>query len=68
MYATAYMMIISSPEPKPQVNLSDQNMSVVRRCRRRRCCWRCRKLLTFLSSSTEPPGQFQPNFAQCLLG
>ena len=50
---------ISSPELKAQVSFSDQNLSVVRRCRR--------KLFTF-SSSPEPLGQFQPNLAQNILG
>ena len=61
------MRLFSSPEPKPQVSFSDQNLSVVRRClcRRRRCC---RKLFTFSSSSPEPLGQFQPNLAQSILG
>ena len=53
-------LIFSSPEPKAQVSLSDQNLSVVRR--------RCRKLFTFSSSSPEPLGQFQPNLAQSILG
>ena len=56
------MLIISSPEPKAKVSFSDQNLSVVRRCCRRR-----RKLFTF-SSSPEPLGQFQPNLAQSMLG
>ena len=56
--------VFSSPEPKAQVSFSDQNLSVVRR-RRRRCR---RKLFTFLSSSPEPLGQFQPNLAQSILG
>ena len=48
------------------MNFSDQNLSVVRRCRRwRRCC--CRKVLTFSSSSPEPLGQFHPNLAQASL-
>ena len=54
----------SSSEPKAQVSFSDQNLSVVRRCR---CCRRCRKLSTFSSSSPEPLGQFQQNLAQCIL-
>ena len=34
-----------------------------------RCCRRrCHKLFTFSSSSPEPQGQFQPNFAQSILG
>ena len=41
------------------MSFSDQNLSVVRRCRCRR-----RKLFTFSSSSPEPFGQFQPNLAQ----
>ena len=52
----------SSPEPKAQVSFSDQNLSVVRRCRLRR------KLFTCSSSSPEPLGQFQPNLAQSILG
>ena len=56
--------IFSSPEPKAQVSFSDQNLSIVRRCRRR-CC-RCR--FTFSSSSPEPLDQFQPNLAQSILG
>ena len=56
---------ISSPELKAQVSFSDQNLSVVRRCRH--CCC-CRKLFTFSSSSPEPLGQFQPNLAQNILG
>ena len=45
------MVFFSSPELKAQVSFSDQNMSVVHRCRCLRCRrWRCRKLLTFLSS------------------
>ena len=63
--------IFSSPEPKAQVSFSDQNLSVVRRRRRCRCCrrrHRCRKLFTFSSSSPEPLGQFQPNLAQSILG
>ena len=59
--------IFSSPEPKAQVRFSDQNLSVVRRCRQH---WRwrchCRKLFTF-SSSPEPLGQFEPNLAQSIL-
>ena len=54
-----YWRLFSSPEPKAQVNFSDQNLSVVRR---RRCCCRCRycrcrKLFT-LSSSPEPLANF----------
>ena len=71
-----YLSIFSSPEPKAQVSFSDQNLSVIRRCRRRcrRCrrrCRRCRcrrKLFTFSSSSPEALGQFQPNLAQSILG
>ena len=59
-------MLFSSPEPKAQVSFSDQNLSVVRRCRRRCRCRR--KLFTFSSSSPEPLGQFQPNLAQSILG
>mgnify|MGYP003688910747 CR=1 FL=1 len=61
--------VFSSPEPKPQVSFSYQNLSVVRyrfRRRCRRCC--CRKLFTFSSFSPEPLGQFQPNLAQSILG
>ena len=52
------------------MRVSDQNLSVVRRrCRRRRCRrHRYRKLVTFLSSSPEPLGQFQPNLTQSILG
>ena len=57
--------LISSPEPKAQVSFSNQNLSVVRR---RHCRRRWRKLFTFLSSSPEPLGQFQPNLAQSILG
>ena len=61
-----YRRLFSSPEPKAQVNFSDQNLSVVRR---RRCCCRCRycrcrELFTFSSSSPEPLSYFQPNLAQ----
>ena len=57
-----FSFILSSPEPKAQVSLSDHNLSFVR-CRR--CC--C-KLFTF-SSSPESLGQFQPNLmVQCFLG
>ena len=55
--------LFSSPEPKAQVSFSDQNLSVVRRCRRCR-----RKLFTFSSSSPEPLDQFQPNLAQSIIG
>ena len=58
--------LFSSPEPKAQVSFSDQNLSVVRRCSS--CCWHCRKLFTFSSSSPEALGQFQPNLAQSILG
>ena len=58
---------ISSPEPKAQESFSDQNLSIVSRCRRRRRRWRCRKLFTF-STSSEPLGQFQLNLAQNILG
>ena len=43
------------------MSFSDQNLSIVRRCRRR-------KLFTFSSSSPEPLGHFQPNLAQSILG
>ena len=42
-------IIFSSPEPKAQVSFSDQNLSVVRRCR---CCCRCRRKLFTVSSSS----------------
>ena len=58
---------ISSPEPKAQVRFSDQNLSIVRRRCRGRCC-RCRKLFTFSSPFQEPLGQLQPNFAQSTIG
>ena len=60
----SHLFVFSSPEPKAQVSFSDQNLSVVRRCRRR-CC---RKLFTFPSSSPEPLGQFQRNLAQSIPG
>ena len=56
-------MFISSSKPKAQVSFSYKNLSVLRRCRR---C-RYRKLFTFLSSSPEPLGQFQPNLAHSIL-
>ena len=54
---------------KAQESFSDQNLFVVRRCRRCLCCrQRCRlryrKLFTFSSSSPEPLGHFQPNLTQ----
>ena len=60
-------LVFSSPEQKEQVS----NLSVVHRHRRHHnccCCYRCCKLFTFLSSSPEPQGQFQPNLAQSILG
>ena len=61
---------MSTPEPKAQVCFSEHNLSVVRRRRRRcrRCRCSCRKPFTFSSSSPEPLGQIQPNFAQSNLG
>ena len=61
-----FTYIFSSPDPKAQVNISDQDLSLVRR----RNCWGrcCSKLFTFLSSSPESLGQFQPNLAQSILG
>ena len=57
----------SLPKPKAQVSFSDQNLSVVRRCRYCHC--RCyRKLFTFLSSSQEPLYQYHPNLAQSIYG
>ena len=58
-------VVFSLPELKAQVSLSDQNLSVVRRYRRR--CRRCRKLFT-LTSSPEQLDKFQPNMAQSILG
>ena len=56
---------LCSPEPKAFLikiyPLS--SLSLCHCCRRR-----CRKLFTFLSSSPEPLGQFQPNLAQSILG
>ena len=49
--------VFSSTKLKAQVSFSEQNLFVVRR---RRHCWRCRKLFTFSSSSSEPLNQFQP--------
>lgn len=51
---------LSSPEPEAQVSFPDQDLSVVchRHCRR--------KLLTFLSSSPERLGRFQPNLVQSI--
>ena len=57
------IVVLSLPEPKARVSFSDQNLSVVRRCR-----WRCRKLFTFSSSSLEQLDQFQPNLSQSILG
>ena len=51
--------IFSSPEWKARGNFSDCYLSVVRLCH---------KLVTFLSFSLEPLGQFQPNLAQSILG
>ena len=65
LFAWILPVLFSSPEPKAQVSFSDQNLSVVRR---RCCCWRCRKLFTFSSSSPEILGLFQPNLAQRILG
>ena len=52
------MSIFSSPWPKAQVSISDQNFV---RCRS------CRKHFTFSYSSPEPLRQFQPNLAQSIL-
>ena len=64
------LWLFSSPEPKTQVSLSDQNLSIVRRCRRcrHRWRWRCRKLFTFSSSSPKMLGLLQPNVAQYIPG
>ena len=66
MQCLFYNMIYPA-ERKAQVSFSDQNLSVVRRCRRCRRRRR-RKLFTFSSSSPEPMGRFQPNLAQSILG
>ena len=60
--------LLSSPEPKARVSFIGQNVSVVRRRRRRRCLWRCRKLFTFSSSSPEPLCQFQPTWHKASFG
>ena len=59
--------LLSSPEPKARVSFIGQNVSLVRR-RRRRCLWRCRKLFTFSSSSPEPLCQFQPTWHKASFG
>ena len=59
-------LLFSSPERKAQLSFSDQNLSIVCRCRCFRCP--CCKLFTFSSSSPEPLSQFQPNLAQSILG
>ena len=59
--------VLSSPEPKAQMSFSDQNLSVVSRCRRRCRRWRCRKLFIFSSSSSEPLGQLQLNLTKSIL-
>ena len=58
--------LFSSPERKAQMSFSDQNLSIVRHHRCRLLC--CYKLFTCSSSSPEPLGHFQPNFAQIILG
>ena len=70
MFNLLTYLIFSSPEPKAQVSFSDQNLSIVSRCRRCRSrrCWCCRKLFTFSSSSSEPLGQFQPTWHKASLG
>ena len=60
----SYQLFIS-PKPKAQVSFSDETLSVGRR-RLRRCG--CRKLFTISFSSPEPQDQFQPNFAQSIVG
>ena len=70
-YTSWLHFCFSSPELKAQVSFSDQNLFVVRRryCHRHwcpSCC--CRKLFIISSSSPEPPGQYQPNMAQSILG
>ena len=62
-------VIFSSPEPKTRVSFPDHNLSIVH-CPssrdRHSLHSHCFKLFTF-SSSPEPLGQFQPNFAQNLI-
>ena len=53
--------IISSYESKAQVSFPDRNLYVVRSC----CC---PILFTFLSSSREPQGKFQPKMGKSILG
>ena len=53
--------LFSSPEPKAQVSFSDQNLSVVRRCRhccrcRCCCCHCCRKLCSNEGPCPSPRG------------
>ena len=54
-----YEFVFSSPEPKAQVSFFYHNLSVVSRCRWRRCRWRCLclKLFTF-SSCPETVDQY----------
>ena len=66
IYNNTYLVLLqrlythfSSPELKAQVSFSDRLSSVVGPS----VC----KLFTFSSFSTEPLGQFQPNFAQSFL-
>ena len=65
MSQSNFCKVFILPEPKTQLILSDDNLSVVyrRRCR----CSRLRKLFTFSSSSPEPLDQFQPNLTQSIL-
>ena len=58
--------ISSSPELKAQVSFSDCLSSVIHLYVRMSACPHVCKLFTF-SSSPEPLGQFQPNFAQSYL-
>ena len=55
-------VIFSLLESMTQINFSDRNVFFIRRRCRRRCC----NLFTF--SYSEPPGQFQPNLEQDILG
>ena len=55
-----YIIFISSPGPKVQVNYCHHLASVV-------CCLVC-KLFTFQASSLKPLGQLEPNLAGMFLG
>ena len=61
--------VFSSPEPKAQVSFSDKNLSVVVYVVVIAVVVSVGvNLFTFSSSSQEPLGQFQPNFAQSIHG